>query len=398
MHALATTQKFPQTPSSPDPRQQAEWLALLQCSSPRPDLDRVADVVRDPFSWPAFLRGAEEHRVVPVVAARAKDLDQALIPPELRDKLRELQRTQTLFALQLTAELFRLLAHCANAGIQVLITKGPALAVRCYDEPGMRQYGDLDVVIREADIRVATQAMLGLAYEPRVPLSAIDAKKTVGEYAFLKPGTDLLVEFHTERTLRYHPRPLQIEKVFERSAYVVIDGRDVPVLSLEDELVLICVHGAKHFWERLMWIADVAALISRQPLDWDRALAVANEVGAQRILHLGLRLAADLLDAELPAHLKAAVQSDRTVAKLAAQIESRLAHRELHEIGIFQRAAFRVRMRDGFLSGLAYLLRLSLTPTEEDWTSGKEGDRRPLVDAISRPLRLARKHSRPSSK
>src|SRR5712675_1153995 len=398
MDALATTQKFPQTPSSPDPKQQAEWLALLQYTSPRPDLDRVADVVRGPFSWPAFLRGAEEHRVVPVVAARARDLDQALIPPKVHDKLRELRRSQTLFALQLTAELFRVLAHFANAGIQVLITKGPALAVRCYDGPGMRQYGDLDLVVREADIRRATQAMLDLAYEPRIPLTAIDAKKTVGEYAFRKPGTDLLVEFHTERTFRYHPRPLQIEKLFERSAYVVIDGRDVPVLSLEDELVLICVHGAKHFWERLMWIADVAALITRQPLDWDRALAVAIEVGAQRILRLGLRLAADLLGAELPAHLKAAVQSDRTVAKLAAQIESRLAHRELHEIGIFQRAAFRVRMRGGFLSGLAYLLRLSLTPTEEDWTSGKEGERRPFVDAISRPLRLARKHSRPSSK
>src|SRR5712671_5350649 len=183
MHALATTQKFPQTPSSPDPGQQAEWLALLQCTSPRPDLDRLADVVRDPFSWPVFLRGAEEHRVLPLVAARVKDLDHALIPPEVHVKLRELQRTQTLFALQLTAEIFRLLAHFANAGIQVLSTKGPALAVRCYDEPGMRQYGDLDLVVREADIRRATQVMLDFAYEPRVPLIAIDAKKTSGEYA-----------------------------------------------------------------------------------------------------------------------------------------------------------------------------------------------------------------------
>jgi len=172
----------------------------------------------------------------------------------------------------------------------------------------------------------------------------------------------------------------------------------VPVLSLEDELVLICVHGAKHFWQRLMWIADVAALISRQPLNWDRALAVASEVGAQRILHLGLCLAADLLDAELPPQLEATVQSDRTAVKLAAQIESRLAHRGLHEIGIFQRAAFRVRMRGGFLSGLAYLLRLSLTPTEEDWSPEEEGNHSALMDAISRPVRLAKKHSRRSSK
>ena len=398
MHAPATANGFPLSSSRLDSSDEREWLALLQWVSPHLNVDCLAGLVQDPFRWPVFLQHAGEHRVVSLVAARVMDLDQVLIPPEVRDKLRELQRAQTFIALQLTAELFHLLAHFANAGIQVLITKGPTLAVRCYDEPGMRQYGDLDLVVREADIRRATQLMLDLAYLPRVPLAAIDSKKTPGEYAFRKPGTDLLVEFHTERTFRYHPRPLQIEKLFERSAYVVIDGRNVPVLSLEDELVLICVHGAKHFWERLMWIADVAALISRQPLDWDRALAVANEVGAQRMLRLGLRLAADLLGAELPAHLAATVQSDRAVAKLAAQIESRLAHRELHEIGIFQRAAFRVRMRGGFLSGLAYLLRLSLTPTEEDWTSGQEGDRRPLVDAISRPLRLARKHSRPSSK
>lgn len=398
MHAPATPQRISQTSSRQDPSRQTEWLALLQCTSPRADLDRLASLVQSPFSWPVFLQGAEEHRVIPLVGANVKHLDHALIPPQIRDKLRELQPVQTLFALQLTAELFRLLAKLADAGIQVLITKGPALAVRCYGEPGMRQYGDLDLVVREADIRRATQAMLAFAYEPRVPLTAIDAQKTAGEYAFRKHGTDLLIEFHTERTFRYHPRPLQIEKVFERSAFVTIDGREVPVLSLEDELVLICVHGAKHFWERLMWIADVAALISRQQMDWDRVLAVANEVGAQRILHLGLRLAADLLDAELPAHLKAAVQSDRTVAKLAAQIESRLAHPEFHGIGILQRTAFRVQMRGGLFPGLAYLLRLSLTPTEEDWSPEEEGNRSALLDAISRPVRLAKKHSRRSSK
>jgi hypothetical protein len=219
-----------------------------------------------------------------------------------------------------------------------------------------------------------------------------------GEYAFRTLDTDLLIEFHTEQTFRYHPRPLQIEKLFERSTFVTIDGRSVPALSLEDELVLICVHGAKHFWDRLMWIADVAALISRHPVDWDRALAVANEVGAQRILHLGLHLASDLLGAELPSRLGAIVRSDRTVARLAAQVENRLAHPDLQGIGILQRAAFRVQMRDSLLPGLAYLLRLSLSPTEEDWTPGKEGDRLAFMGVISRPFRLARKHSRTSSK
>jgi hypothetical protein len=401
MVANASTESpTPRTVARDNTEQPPDWVALLELAAPRPNLANLARLFHNSFDWPVLLQRAEDHGIVPLIAERVGNtsLDPTWLPANVRDSLREARRAQIVFTLRLTAELFRVLDRFAEARIEALVTKGPALSVRCYGEPGMRRYGDLDLVVREADIRRVTQAMLDLGYQPRVPLTAIDAKKMPGEYAFRKLGTDLLIEFHTERTFRYHPRRLPIEKLFERRASVVIDRRDVPALSLEDELVLICVHGAKHFWERLMWIADVAALISRQPLDWDHALAVANEVGAQRIPRLGLRLAADLLGAELPSQLAASVRSDRTVAKLAAQIESRLVHPELHEIGILQRAAFRVRMRDSLLPGLAYLLRLSLSPTEEDWTPGKEGERSAFMDAISRPFRLARKHSRPSSK
>jgi hypothetical protein len=282
----------------------------------------------------------------------------------------------------------------ADAGIGILVTKGPALSVRCYGDPGMRQYGDIDLIVRDADIRRVTQAMLDLGYEPRVSLNAIDAKRAPGEYAFRKPGTDLLIEFHTESTFRYHPRPSPVEKVFQRSTFIAIDGRNVPVLSLEDELVLICIHGAKHFWERLMWIADVAALISRQALDWDRAIAVAREVGAERMLRLGLRLASDVLGTELAAQMQASVQSDRTVAKPAAQIESKLALCQRYDLGVLPRALFRIRMRGNFFEGLAYLLRLSLSPTEEDWVLEGEANRPVFLEAIRRPFRLAKKHSR----
>ena len=378
-------------------RQSAEWLVLLECAAPQANADHLADFLQDSVDWLVLLQDAESHGVMPLLAERVLNLDLVLVPPDIRDRLLESRRAYTACSLQMTAELFRLLERLAEAGIETLVTKGPALSVRCYGDPGMRQYSDLDLVVRQAQIRRATRAMLDLDYGPRVPLTAIDAKKIPGEYAFRKSGTQLLLEFHTERTFRYHPRPLQIEKIFQRRAAVAVDARDVPTLSLEDELVLICVHGAKHFWRRLMWIADVAALIARQAPDWDRALAAAREVGAERILRLGLHLASHVLGAELPEQVEADVRSDRTVAKLGEQIESRLASHEPYTLGILQRAAFRTKMRGGLLPGAAYLLRLSLSPTEEDWSPGKEGNRSALVEAISRPLRLARKHSRRSS-
>ena len=398
MCARATTEISPQTSITRESEPLTEWLALLECAKPRPKSDGLSRLVQHPFRWPDLLQRAEDHGLTLLLAENVKNLDRSLVPPEALVKLQELRRAQAVFALQLTAELFRVLQRFVASGIDVLLTKGPALSVRCYGKPDMRQYGDLDLIVREADIRRATQAMVDLSYEPRIPLSAIDAKKSPGEFVFRKPGTNVLVEFHTERTFRYHPRPLPIEKLFHRRTFIAIDGREVPALSLEDELVLICVHGAKHFWERLMWIADVAALISaKQPPDWVRTIAAAREVGAERILRLGLRLASDELGAELPVQLKASVQSDRTVAKLVAQIKNRLASREPREIGVIERAIFRMRMCGRLFTGAAYLLRLSLSPTEEDWAPGKEGDRPTFMDAVGRPLRLAKKHTRHSN-
>ena len=121
-----------------------------------------------------------------------------------------------------------------------------------------------------------------------------------------------------------------------------------------------------------MWIADLAALVSRQPINWESTTAVASEVGVQRILRLGLRFASDMLSAGLPVHIAENVTSDATVAKLADQIKNRLSSGEPYEIELMQRAVFRMKMRGGLLQGAACLLRLSLSPTEEDWTPGKK--------------------------
>ena len=371
-----------------------EWVVLLEGASLHPDAQRLEQLLRKPMDWPHLLELADEHGMLPLLAARLSGLDEAIVPSEVRQKLRTWQRAQTVFTLSLTAELFRLLDRFATAGIEVLLTKGPVLAARCYGDAGSRQYTDLDLIVRDKDIQRSTEAMIASGYEPKIPLKAIEAKKFPGEYVFAHSHTRLLVEFHTERTFRYHPRPLPVEKLFERRACVRFDGHDVPALATEDELILICIHAAKHFWTRLMWVADVAALVSRQKVDWDRAMSAGREVGAERMLRVGLRLAADVLGARLPAQVASDVHSDATAERVAAQIRRRLHLGDSAPFGLFGRAAFRMSMRGGLLRGASYLLRLSLSPTEEDWVRGSEEKRSWLLDAIGRPFRLARKYGR----
>jgi Uncharacterised nucleotidyltransferase len=370
----------------------AEWALLLECAKPHPDPQRLAERLRAPLDWSSLLAFAEDHGVLGLTAARLANSDENVLSAENRERLRAWRRAHTLFTMNLCAEMFRLFDSFAAAGIEALVIKGPVLSARCYGDPGFRQYGDLDLVVRDRDILRSTDLMMNLGYEPSVPVAAIRAKKIPGEYVFRQSRTKLLVEFHTELTFRYHPRPLPVENLFSRQARVSIDAHEIPAPSPEDELLLICIHGAKHLWEKLGYIADVAAFVSEQELDWAHVKSAAEEVGGERMLYVGLRLAGNVLGAALPESVAALSRSDATVGRLANQITRWLPAAGSAPLGIFERAMFRMRMRGGIFSGPAYLFRLSFSPTEEDWVEGSENKRHWVLDALGRPFRLARKY------
>lgn len=181
-----------------------EWTALRECVSPWSDEERLHQYLTG-VDWPRLPVLAREHGVVGQLAACLNKLD-AVIPSEINKALLERQREQNFLTLRLTAELFRLLELFSRNKIRALVIKGPVLAVQAYADPGMRGYGDLDLLVRQRDIRRATELMIASGYQAAISLDAIQAGKIPGQYLFSKLDSQLLVELHNDRTLRYFPR------------------------------------------------------------------------------------------------------------------------------------------------------------------------------------------------
>ena len=345
------------------------------------------------LDWNLALELAEEHSVLGVVAARLKETGYSGIPAEAREKLQGSIRTQHLFSLSMTAELFRILEAFGQAGIETLLVKGPVVSFLAYGDPAVRSYVDLDLLVRDAAILSACRTLTALGFEADVPEAAILAGKIPGEYLFKRAGAQQLVELHTEKTFRYYPRPMRIEDLYARQRRVPLEGRDVPALCLEDELVLNCIHGAKHFWERLMWPADIAAIVARHPeIAWERVRQAAGDVGAERMLHVGLLLSESLLGVPVPAEMVASTNPDGAAREVVRQVEGWLPTAGYLPPALLRRAMFRLKMGGGGLSGTAYLVRLSLSPTDEDWAEGREERGSRIWEAIKRPFRLMRKY------
>ena len=367
--------------------------SLLLCTRPRVDSDaskRILALATTGPDWEALMTAAAEHSLTPVFCKNLEANAREALPSSWRERFTEEFLRNSCRNLALTAELIRVLEAMAKHVVFATPYKGPVLAAQAYGDAAMRQFSDLDIIVPQREIIAAHGAMLALGFQCVIPgLDTPHAFRRIpGQYAYRKePGT--LVELHTERTLRYFPRGLNLGELCERRENVTVAGRQVLTFSLEDTLLLLSVHGSKHIWERLGWIADIAALTNAsRPLDWALALDRARRWGIQRMVILGAGLATRLFDTPLPIKVLHCLKRDAVARRLIDDICERFFTTAETQLGVLGRFAFRVRMRGSLAEGLRYAVRLAMMPTELD--RGRHARFLEPLYALRRPLRLAR--------
>lgn len=376
-----------------------EKQLLVCCSRARVDpsaAENIRRLLARSLDWQFILNAAAEHGVAPLLFCNLSLLGANAVPAAQLASLKDHVRAASVRALVLTAELIRILDALGAAGIQAIPYKGPVLAAQAYGDVALRGFEDIDLVLRQRDIASADR-VLGSAHYTQgfPPIFAPGEKSSLipGEYNYCDRERRLILELHTERTLRHFPVPPDLDALAPRLASVCLSGHDVRTFSPEDALVFLCVHGSKDFWRRLVWVADVAELIRSHPqLDWERVYAFADAVRARRILHLGLALADRLFEISLPGEVHSRVRADVIADSIAAQMQRSLLGRTASPLGAGATFDYRRRMLPGALAGIRYATRLATAPAAEDLQSMRLP--RPLAPlyAALRPLRLLKKY------
>jgi hypothetical protein len=373
----------------------------LLCYCSRTHLDpssaqKIARLLERALDWDYILDEAEENSITPLVCRQLHAIATDALPSASAERLKNASRANTIRCLFLSAELIKILDLFRSHSIQGIPYKGPALAVQAYGDVTLREFEDLDIILRQSDLPKAHEAMLGLGYRPKFDwiLSPDAAASTVpGEYNYRDEERRVMVELHTELTLRHFPKTPDLDELSQRLVSVKLNDQEVRTFPVEDGLPILCIHGAKDFWERLSWIADISELLRRYPnLDWDVTIRRAGALNAERMLNLGLSLAAELLDAPVPVEILQRAQADRVATGVASEIASRLMSRSYRSLDAPGRLNFRRRMLPGTFAGWRYAMRLSVVPAEEDWQMMRlPGPLAPLYIAL-RPFRLLKKY------
>ncbi len=159
-----------------------------------------------------------------------------------------------------------------SAGIDPILIKGWAVARR-YPQPGLRPYGDIDLLVHPQD-------MAG-------------ARKVVASDGLRGCRVDL------------HTRPFELsdrslDDLYSRSRLLQCADEPVRVLSNEDHLALISIHLLKHAAWRPLWLCDVALLLETADSEFDWQVCLGPDESRANWILSAIGLARELLHATVP--------------------------------------------------------------------------------------------------
>jgi hypothetical protein len=280
-------------------------------------IDLLAGNVRD---WDSLLGLAQEHRVLPLLFSQLAEMG-ASVPPEVQEQMRAEYHRNVFHNLANAKELIGLLKAFDREAIPAMPFKGVVLGASVYGDLTTRPAGDLDVLIHYRHLLRATAVLLETGYELKTPVRSdgTPALPEAYEYHFERQADGMVIElrWRFDFTPKFR-RSLGMDWVWPRRRTAMLAGAEVPNLSPEIALLVLCMHGSKHVWSRLIWICDVAQLLASFPgLDWEEVTQEAKRVGLWRTLALGVLLAHQVAGATVPQTLLRRFESDAVAWSLA---------------------------------------------------------------------------------
>jgi len=377
-----------------------EWALQVACARTHMDpsnAHRIGALLQQGLDWDEVWRLALRHRTMPLLYRHLKADHSAAVPAETMERLRSAVQSNTVRNYRLAGQLLQAMRSLGAHGVSAVAYRGPVLAEMAYGSLAMRQFDDLDILVRKREVPQAMEALAAMGYQVdlpgNVPQSAYS--RTRHHYALSRGPGQPLLELHWAIAPGYFHFPLSMD-VWDRVQSSGLAGSEVLSLSAEDLLLALCVHNSTHGWGRLAWICDVAELIRALPdLDWERAMAQAQRLGGGRMVRLGLALARDVIGATLPQQVQPAVQEDAMLPELVQQVLANLTR----EVDLSTEASeryrlfgFHLRVQDSTRGRLRHFLRMLWVPSEEDWESlALPAALYPLYYVV-RPFRLLGKH------
>ncbi|HLH77148.1 MAG TPA: nucleotidyltransferase family protein [Candidatus Binataceae bacterium] len=309
--------------ASPVARLMLDAVRVVATSS---DFERIARQAQEQKLWEPLIALCASHRVLPLLQQGLRSISSGLVPASIRARLANAARLLRLRNLVMTQSLLQTVAVLEAAGVAALPFKGPVLAQAAYGDIGLREFDDLDLLVRPTQHIRALSALRAAGYRSALGLPQKQFSRFLLHYeeAFVSPRNEAVIDLHWHLNPPYFDYVPSADDLLARARPLPIGERQVPAMAPADCVLMLCVHSARHGWPRLDWLSDLARMIGAHPLDWEDLTARAQHLGCGRMLLVGLALSARLLNAAVPQSPLNLAAADAAVSLNVRRIERML--------------------------------------------------------------------------
>lgn len=315
------------------------WEELLASGHPKLD-------------WQLVTQLAKSHRVLGLLGRHLSARSWEGVSASVKRELQDYFVYVAAHSSALKHELARVSHLLESAGVPVVSFKGHTLGLAAYGNAVVRPSADLDLLVARADVLRARDLLATHGYSLETLLHAAQEAHVLRQdsvFNLSRPAEPPLqtvlpqgyaVELHWAITSPCLPFDLEYATVATRLGWLELHGVAsnafdgsgdakerfrVRSLAPEDLFLILCVHGAKHLWERLIWVCDLAELVEKTPdFAWNRLLDAARERGVRRMAALGLSLMRGVLGTKLPREVENWLSTQPEALRLAAQLRRQL--------------------------------------------------------------------------
>lgn len=355
----------------------------------------LLELIKNDIDWDNLFEYASSHRLIPHLYWNLKTYQFAL-PPNVFNKLTETFRTISNNNLLLLAELVKLTKLFENEGLEAIPYKGSVLSILAYNNLSFRQFGDIDLFIKSSDASLIKNVMLLNGYELLRPIHIEDNyyKKFEQEYQFINKNNFSIIEIKWRIEGNFFSLPHNFEIIPNKLVHINSNNIHINTFSNIDHILILCIHAAKHDWNRLSWLCDISEFINSQEIDWFEILEKSSKMNIKKILSINLILTMDLFDLKLPDNICRVITSDKSTIELSIRIKERILTNK--SINLFEKFNLDLNKRDNIWYGIKDSINGLTRPTYRDFLDFSLPESLFYLYFILRPFLLLKRYGKNS--
>jgi hypothetical protein len=285
-------------------------LSCIKLCPNQDELEQINGLISQVQDWDYFIHTIIDRSIGPLLYKKLPFLtNSSIIPETVKTSLQQVY-FKTFSRSTILYEHFQKVAKAFTShNIPVIALKGIYLSEWLYQDIGLRQFSDIDLLVKEEDGSTCLTILGEFGYKPAEdvrPEFVISKSEFVHYTPMVLAGVS--IEIHIKLHRKTEKFDLKLAEIWKNALPVSINNSLVYTLNNNDLFIYLCLHLNKHFYGghvQFTCFIDITNLIDKyaENIIWNDLIEICRIYNCEDIVFKYIVLVNKYMNATVPADI-----------------------------------------------------------------------------------------------